>query len=252
MDDVLKTIQGLAAAIVSMTIAASVSYETGYFSIVGYKYQGLLSAADYASSALEWLPWLFLVYGFGFLLVRAGSSKLNAACARFRVSRPHVFWTIVFLLFSAAAAIVVLLPFYQVLMYAPVAVLPLVAMPLFLQSARLSLLAQWLTAIVVSGVVVLLALFCSGVGHAHRDLKIIENAYVIRLNEGREGVQILRTLGKGLLVLDPANGKADFVRWEKVDRLTHPIWKSADAPWMDALGCKFAEALCYDKPAPAP
>jgi hypothetical protein len=252
MDDVLKTIQGLAAAIVSVTIAASVSYETGYFSIIGYKYQGLLSAADYASSALEWLPWLFLVYGLGFLLARAESSKLIGACVRFRMSRPQVFWTVGFLLFSAAAAIVVLLPFYQVLIYAPVVVLPFVAVPLFLQSARLSLLAQWLTTIVISGVVVLLALFCSGIGHAHRDLAIIDNAYVIRLNEGREGVQILRTLGKGLLVLDPADNKVDFVRWEKVDRLTHPIWKSADAPWMDALGCKFVEALCYHKPAPAP
>ncbi len=91
MEDLSKAIKALAAAIISVTIAASVAYETGYFFIVGYKYQGLLSTADYLSGALEWLPWLFLLYGLGFVLAHAGSQKLLERSAGFKTKTREYF-----------------------------------------------------------------------------------------------------------------------------------------------------------------
>jgi hypothetical protein len=252
MEDVSKAIKTLAAAIISVTIAASVAYETGYFSIVGYKYQGVLSTADYLSSALEWLPWLFLLYGLGFVLAHAGSPILLERAAGFKKRRPRAFLIATLLLTFSVIGGVIVVPFYEVLLNAPVAALPLVAIPLFLRLSRSISPLQKMTAIVVSSVAVLVALYCSGIGHAHREFEVIENAYVMQLNEGRAGIQILRTLEKGLLVWDPANSKADFVRWEKVDRLTHLIWKSHDAPWLESLGCHFWRRLCYREPPPSP
>ncbi|WP_316198829.1 MULTISPECIES: hypothetical protein [unclassified Bradyrhizobium] len=252
MDDILKIIQGLAAAIVSIAIAASVSYETGYFSIIGYKYQSLLSAADYASGTLEWLPWLFLLYSLGFLLARAGSSALLKIIVGIKIGRPLVFWMGVSVLVLVMAAVVVSVPFYQVLRFMPVAVLPLVAIAASSQLARSGLPGERLMTIAASTVAVLFALFCSGIGQAHRNLEVVENAYVIWINNDHEGTQVLRTLGKGLLIWRSADNKVDFVRWEKVDHLTNPVWKSLDAPWMDSLACKTSRWFCYHKPPPEP
>jgi hypothetical protein len=115
MEYLSKAIQGLAAAIVSVAIAASVAYETGYFSIIGYKYQGILSASDYLSSALEWLPWLSLVYVIGLLLARVGSLQLTRMAGRtFKAQPPVRVVLILVLMFTRRAC-----PFFSsVIVYA--------------------------------------------------------------------------------------------------------------------------------------
>lgn len=155
------------------------------------------------------------------------------------------------LLGIGAIAVIMVVPFYEVLLYTPVAALPLVAIPLFLRLSRSISPLQKMTALAASSVAVLITLYCSGIGHAHRDFVVIENAYLLQLNESKEGIQILRTLEKGLLVWDPPNNKVDFVRWEKVGHLTHLIWKSYDAPFFESLGCHFWSKLCY-REAPSP
>lgn len=251
MEDLSKAVQALAAAVVSVAIAASVSYETGYFSIVGQKYQALLSVSDYLSSALEWLPWLSLLYGLGFLIAYVGSfAQLNI------LRRIYEFQPIALIATTAIVAVgicllLVFIPFYRLLLHMPLVALPLVATPLFLQLSKAARAAKKLSAIAVSSIAVMLALYCSGIGYAHRDLQTIGNAYVIRSGADGEGAQVLRTLQKGLLVWKPQDSKVDLIGWNKIDRMTHLIWKSYDAPWFEPLGCHIWESLCHRQP-PSP
>lgn len=257
MEDLSKAIQGLAAAVVSVAIAASVAYETGYFSIIGQKYQGILSASDYLSSALEWLPWLSLLYGVGLLLAHIGSFQLTQMAGQTFKARPLVLAGLIICLIAAVCLLAALVPFYKILLYLPIAALPAVAAPLFGRLWKTASSIPKLTAIAVSSIAVMLALYCSGVGRAHRDISFIDNAYVIRPGidiEGAhvEGAQVLRALQKGLLVWKPQESRVDLVGWEKVERMTHLIWKSYDAPWFEPLGCNIWNKLCQRQPPPLP
>jgi hypothetical protein len=246
MEEISKAIQGASAAIASIAIAASVAYETGYFSIVGKKYQGVLSVADYLSSALEWLPWLCLLYALGFVLARlayARSTRINIG------RRVRIAFAVV--LASVLCGLIVIVPFYQVLLYMPLALMPIIAAPLFVHSPVPGSVKK-LTALSMSAVTAVLALYCSGIGQAHRDILIIDNAYIVRSGTDPEGAQVLRTLQKGLLVWRPQDSKAELISWDKIQRMTHLIWKSYDAPWFEPLGCKVLNILCHNQPPPSP
>lgn len=250
VEDLSKAIQGLAAAIVSLAVAASVAYETGYFSIIGQKYQGVLSAADYLSSALEWLPWLSLLYGVGLLLAWISALQITRMAVRIFSMRRRILGLFLALLLAAICLLLALVPFYQVLLYMPIATLPLVATLLFVQLPRIGGATSKLMALAASGIAVMFALYCSGVGHAHRDLSVIDNAYIIKSKTDKEAAQVLRVLQKGLLVWQPQDNKIDLVGWDEIERTSHLIWKSYDAPWLEPLGCKFWAGLCQHQPAP--
>lgn len=62
MDKVLEGIRNVVSVVSPAAVGASIVYETGYFSVVGNKFQSFLSLGDYATSAIEWLPIIAAVY----------------------------------------------------------------------------------------------------------------------------------------------------------------------------------------------
>jgi hypothetical protein len=247
MEGLSKVIQGAVASVASLALAASVAYETGYFSIIGKKYQGIISAADYLSGAVEWLPWLSLLYAAGLLTAWVGLPATLRSARRLHGIRSLI--AIVLVIFVIVALwIGATVPVYQILLYAPFAALPLVVAITFIQLRRHRGSASKMIALISSGLLVTLALFCAGIGRAHFDIEMIDNAYVIKSGDSSAGSQVLRTMQKGLLVWKPDEKRIDFVGWEKIDRVTHLIWKSQDAPWTEPLGCYVWEGLCRRPP----
>jgi hypothetical protein len=178
LEDWPKSLQATLAGLASLALAASVAYETGYFSVIGWKYQGVLSTSDYLASALDWLPYLVVLIGVSAAAVLTLLPHFLRLTAMLRFYLGSRVWKrcvvgAVAILVLATLTVVLAVPAYWLFLSAPT----LAAFHcIYLLKRRI---VVGLHGLLAMGAYVIVALYLSGVGSAHRDILAISNAYII-------------------------------------------------------------------------
>lgn len=217
-----------------LLIAFSVIHEWGYFSIVGYKFQSIVSATDYVTNAILWLPYSF----FGLLyFVENGPAPKGGESRWARLG------TYLLLLLNIGGII-----------YAS-AVLPL-------SSYGLTFIAMWIATfwfllvnrffvelkieitktaynLIRTTPALMVGVYFWGMHEGMRELKHPDSAYWVQRSEAnsKKPIALMRVFDRGILVRDPNSQTVEFIRWEKItslEKFSPPdSEKSATCVWLN-------------------
>jgi len=215
----------------SLVIFSTV-HDWGYFSIIGPNYRTLLSAYDYITNALEWMPsfvfWLMFVCACSFVLIsslepkpREGFGDHKLKLFKRDMSRHAGFMlTISLILFGRS----LFLKFPSSLEFQIVAAISflIASMSIFLKATQLK--ERRLMFVMVVGLGLAAAAYITGVDEARSAIERPANVYKLYLkgNHVRSG-ELLRTFEKGILIWNMDSQTAELLRWDQVDGLSHIV-----------------------------
>lgn len=220
------------AAVSFATIMSTVVHDWGYFSIIGQKFQSIQTTYDYLSNSIEWLPIsvVFQVSAFAVAqiwhqaLPQETENEFVFQDQRARATTRRQKRALNFHLLNAG---IMLLAMLTGPTYARLAITPLFCSGVFMTGILiLQIFALWPlsrtpTFIVRAASIIAAAFFSLGVLQAALAIDGYDSVYRISNKEKDRNVTVLRSFEKGLLVWDASNKRAEFVRWDSVDRLSH-------------------------------
>ena len=199
-------------------LTVTVVHELGYFSVVGLRFQAILSVSDYFANSILWLP-LAAVAGLGgrvFDDLIVGPAPFKA-----RDGSPNL--KVIFFIFMGVFSVIAIIDreIGLVLLGALFVVTWLVR---HLTTGKYVAAEMLKPALIISFIVpVLLAgAFILGILDARSDLVSATNS--VNINEkgtmSENKVWLLRTLDRGVLVRDGDTNRIEFIRWEQIEKIS--------------------------------
>lgn len=218
MDTLFERITGLVTAGSALLIILSVSHEFGYFTYIGLFYQAFVSATDYFTNAILWLP-IAAITALGwqnnweFVWKTPPTIKFKQWKSWILPSLIVGIPISVFIFSSEGVPLfyLVLLVYIWVLSYD------------YLAPARDSdsRIATELRRMCKIAVPVCAALFTIGYQSARDDLKTTTTTYIVKLkDQSKVSLKIpLRNFDKGVLLRDPTEKRIEFIKWDLIDSI---------------------------------
>lgn len=227
MKDFLDNFGSILATVTIGMLVLAVCHELGYFWLIGYEFQALLTTTDYLMNAIFWLPFaLFFAYTWvdwwRFKDEPAPKRKkwrertwtewiwpticfVGISFFIFTMSWPPSSWSIYL-------AIAVMVYFWSRMWraFAPE------SFPEPFNAAARSLVRL--------GPPAMFAVFAWGWMSGDGDLTKMSDPYIYRF-KGRTESELripLRSFDKGLLVRNPLTNRIEFRRWEQIDEVSKP------------------------------
>lgn len=240
MEKLLERITSVIAAMSALIVALSVSHEFGYFSYIGRFFQAFVTASDYFTNAILWMPVAIITIvgwqNWKFLWLDPPRATFNNWTSWILPTLLLGVPILLFLFVSEGGAY----GYLAALVY-----LWFLFFDRFAPGAGLaSEVSIELRSLVKIGFPVCAALFTLGYEHARSDLNVRANRepYLIRLkDQPLVSLRIpLRNFDKGVLLSDPTNHRIEFTKWDKIDSISKPLDTSAKAP----LSCPLFGILC--------
>ena len=231
----LATFLNSFAAIIGIATVAlllmSLGHEYGYFWIVGSKFQTFLTATDYLSNAVLWLPSVALaLYAYIDWDVVLGQRRYS-----FGWREPVALLLVAIALWFVMGSSLVPTP---LLFSSPIILLWLLYGDRLLPSP-LETVAH-LRQVIYAAPVLIIVLFSWGVLQGEGDLQEKSQPFTVKLKGGKVVARdILRTFDKGILMRDAKNNRIVFVRWDEVIQISHFARAPSEAPlcsWLN-LNC---------------
>jgi hypothetical protein len=190
-------------------LITTVVHEWGYFLVVGTHFQTLVSATDYLSNSILWLPQTLALSG----------GAWASAYAMAKIAPPDEYRTTAtfskYFVFGAAL-------FFSV-------VEPLIGIPIFLVAVVIELthayLRRWPKAfsntmrqVVLTIALILAGTFVSGALQGKDDLRGTDDLFRMERKEApvSKDAQLLRSFDRGILVRNVIEGRVEFIRWDEL------------------------------------
>ncbi len=239
LQSIIEKITALLAAFTVLIVALSVSHELGYFAYIGGRFfQTFLTATDYFTNAILWLPVA--------ALTAIGWINYDWIWKQTPVPKKKEWrsWILPTIIIGIPVLCFVFLPegpptfYFMLFLYLWV---------LFsnrfisVENAEIALYVELLKLVKI-GIPVCVALFTLGYISAKSDLNSFSGAYVIRLtNQGEPILRIpLRNFDKGLLARDAITNRIEFIRWDAIRSVSKPSELDSGM----ALGCRWFGIWC--------
>lgn len=216
----------LAVTTLSMLVLA-ICHELGYFWIIGYEFQALLTTTDYLINAIFWLPFaLFFAYTW------IDWWRLNDVPPPQKVrwrDRPWREWIWPAICSAGLASIAFIMQWPPSSSF----ILTATGLVAYLWSKTWRAYAPEVLpepfnatcrALVRLGPPAMFAVFAYGWMNGDSDLIQFEDPYIYRF-KGYTDAQLripLRSFDKGLLVRNPVTSRIEFRRWEQIDEISKP------------------------------
>jgi hypothetical protein len=241
----------LAAATISMLILA-VCHELGYFWLIGYEFQALLTTTDYLINAIFWLPFA-LIFAYTWVDWWRFKDEPLAPPKRWRDRRfTEWIWP---LLCTVAVVVFVLVTDWPPNWWSVFSAMTFIAFvwsKVWRAYAPVNLPEPFNSAgrnLVRLGPPAMFAVFAWGWINADGDLGRTTNPYIYYFKGKSEGeLRIpLRSFDKGLLVRNPLTSRIEFRRWELIDEISKPQLQRSRG-----LLCFLAKVMCGRDNKPPP
>ena len=236
----LEKMTGLLAALSALIITLSVSHEYGYFTYMGSFFQTFVTATDYFTNAIMWMPlaivtalgwqnWSFLWKDIPKIEKGNWKSWILPSIILGVPILAFIFLSEAIPYFYLGAA--VYLWFLSFDRFAP-------------KLNNESQLALEIRNLVKIGVPICAALFNVGYERAKTDLtsKSSSITYILKVKDTQDvTLRVpLRTFDKGILVNNPLSHRVDFLKWDQIET----IEKLTDVGSRDPLSCRWMNVLC--------
>jgi hypothetical protein len=230
LDYAPKAVAAFSFALLTLTIV----HEWGFFWVIGPYFQSLVSAYDYLSSAVLWLPQNLLII-LAIVIIRALAIKLTQGRLGFwpREDGPRAagltkedqrkFQRVALSTIILGAAVAILTFFflteYVTLFYAFAFFNLWFGVFALFHNEQYSL-GRTKASLILILPVALVFVFAEGAADAEWAMTSFENrAYKITYKEpANESLfaYVIRTLDKGIIIRDPINNRTEFIRWETI------------------------------------
>ena len=189
-----------------------------------------MSATDYMTSAVMWLPWVALAFAAGtvihFAMRRAEGFRPEHEI-RATYSTPFRAWIAMDLPYTLLYFLLVALGLFNFLFGNPFIFFfipfALAATWFFLcnwyfHHNALRPISRLVFALIFFGPPFTLVAFWNGLSDGYRALSQVENVYRLKLenDDAEKSLQLLRILDRGLLFRDPISSKVVFYNWDNV------------------------------------
>ena len=210
----------------------TVIYEWGYYRAIGPQFQSSVSATDYLTNAILWLPYsglmLIILVDFRALKFYTGPSRITGTRRNWSLA---VMLSVVILTFGAIAyfgrptdmlpsiwAFTILWPLLFYLFF-PTSTIA--------SSAILYGIARALPPFVF-------AAFALGLQNGYDDLKTARDAYLLKTKQPAEErrIIVLRNLEKGILFRDVPLNRVELHRWDDVVSVSRLAIVASDSPFV--------------------
>jgi hypothetical protein len=212
----------LGVCTVAMLILA-VSHELGYFWLVGWEFQALLTTTDYLSNAVFWLPFA-LVFAYGAIdWWRLEENRVEPSKNWRKVS--SWIWP------GFCTLVVCILAFFSTWPPNTSAIYVCLSVIIFFWSKvwrRIPLeffeepFRSVARGFVRLGIPAMLVMFAHGWWTAGGDIETMTGADIFRFKD-IPAVQLrvaLRSMDKGMLLRDPVSDRIEFHRWESIESIS--------------------------------
>lgn len=225
-------------------------HDWGYFSVIGPHFRALLSAYDYITNALEWMPsFLFLLVamtGLSFVAVWLIDRPREAGFGDFK----HRRWRRTMFLYAGGLLVLSLAIAGRSLFLAfPANRAIQILAAIGILTAAFTFYVAWsdvklqkrraLLFPVVATTLIALA-YISGTLEAFEAIKRPANVYKVNLKFDRTKLAVLlRTFDKGVLIWNMDSRTAELLRWDQVDGLSHVV--TFDGP---PAACRMLSRFC--------
>ncbi|BAM89626.1 hypothetical protein S58_36330 [Bradyrhizobium oligotrophicum S58] len=240
MEKLLENFAKSIAALSAAMILLSVVHEFGYFAYVGSFFQTFVTATDYFTNAILWMPiGIITIFGWQawrFILEDPPKIQRNNwkswIAPLFLVGGP----VSIFVFTSSGFPL-----FYLV----GLGYLWIILFDRFVPKVELAPLSVVeLRKLLRIGVPIIAAIFTLGYERAKADLDLRTNSqpYIIGIKDVPTGILRipLRHFDKGLLLSNPVDHRIEFVKWEKVDQISKPTEDTR----IDPPSCAWFRILC--------
>jgi hypothetical protein len=216
----------LAAATISMLVLA-VCHELGYFWLVGYEFQALLTTTDYLMNAIFWLPFA-LYFAYTWIDWWKFKDEPPEIQKRWR-ERDWGEWVWPAMCFIGVSLIIFTMSWPPSLwsIYTIIGVMVFFWSRTWRKYAPTGLPEPFngvARTLVRLGPPAMFGVFVWGWVSAETDLARTDNAYIYRF-KGRAESELripLRSFDKGQLVRNPVANRIEFRRWEQIDEVSKP------------------------------
>jgi hypothetical protein len=209
-------------------------HDWGYFSIIGPNFRTLLSAYDYITNAIEWMPAFFFSFGVTTALAFALSSWTDQIPEggygdhkRKQFRRKMATYSgmvLIASLFFLGKSMVQTFPASRVTQIGAAALFFTTLSVFYLawKDTKLKIRRQIALAMGAAGLAC--SAYISGVEEARSAIEQPANVYKLNLKGNfTKSAVLLRTFEKGVLIWNSDSSTAQLLRWDQIDGLSHIV-----------------------------
>jgi hypothetical protein len=206
-------------------LVLAVCHELGYFWLIGYEFQALLTTTDYLMNAIFWLPFA-LAFAYGWVDWWRFKDEPAPQRRRWR-DRKWTEWIWPTLCIVGGGFIILTMswPPRSGHIFTAVGAMAYIWSRVWRTYAPTNLPEPYNAAgrmLVRLGPPAMFAVFVWGWWNGDNDLTRVDNPYIYRF-KGRTESELripLRSFDKGLLVRNPVTDRIEFRRWEQIDEIS--------------------------------
>lgn len=216
MKSFLDNVAAIIGAATVALLVISVTHEYGYFWVVGSRLQTFVTASDYFSNAIVWLPWLvFILYFYVDWDVLMGRRKYGFGWNW----ATYLWFAFIFGLPILGLLLLDEIWIFGIIIPAILAWLAFFVGRLPYANTESETLKLTHRAMVITPIVIVLS-FGWGITQGQSALKSFDEPYTIDMKSGEKIQRImLRTFDKGLLVRDMTENRIEFIKWDDFTKL---------------------------------